>query len=237
TLTLGATRAGVILGTAAYMSPEQAQGKTVDRRSDIFSFGAVLYEMLSGRRAFAGESVPDTLASVLKLEPHWNALPGDTPSAIRTLLRRCLTKDRKQRLQAIGEARIVLENPAGPAVSIRPVRRWPWIAATALLAVVAGVALWGRFRPVPRELLPSTHFATTLTPSILPGATPSILPGAPIAISPDGSRIAFTTLRGVYVRSLDQTEARFVPNTENGGLPTFSPDGQSIAFIVATAGA
>jgi len=113
TLTLEATRVGMILGTAAYMSPEQASGHQADRRADIWSFGAVLYEMLSGKKAFPGESVSDTLASVLKLEPDWGALPVATPGSIRTLVRRCLTKNRKQRLQAICEARIALENPAG----------------------------------------------------------------------------------------------------------------------------
>jgi len=105
---------GTILGTAAYMSPEQASGKTADRRADIWSFGAVLYEMLSGKRAFEGESVSETLASVLKLDPDWNALPKETPASVRKLVRRCLSKDRGQRLQALGEARIVLENPATP---------------------------------------------------------------------------------------------------------------------------
>jgi eukaryotic-like serine/threonine-protein kinase len=109
TVTLGPTRVGVILGTAAYMSPEQASGKTADRRADVWSFGAVLFEMLSGKRPFEGESVSDTLAMVLKVEPDWNALPPETPPPIRRLVQRCLTKDRKQRLQAIGEARIAIE--------------------------------------------------------------------------------------------------------------------------------
>src|SRR5262249_27943430 len=111
TLTLGATRVGVIIGTAAYMSPEQASGKAAGRRSDIWSFGAVLFEMLTGRHAFAGESVSDTLASVLKLDPDWSALPSGTPPPICKLIRRCLTKDRRQRLQAIGEARIIIADP------------------------------------------------------------------------------------------------------------------------------
>src|SRR5712692_853738 len=109
TLTLGMTGVGVIMGTAAYMSPEQASGKTADRRADIWSFGAVLYEMLAGKRAFAGESVPEILASVLKLDPDWGALPAAAPASIRKLVLRCLTKDRRQRLQAIGEARIAIE--------------------------------------------------------------------------------------------------------------------------------
>src|SRR5205085_3044434 len=104
TLTLGHTIAGVILGTAAYMPPEQVNGLKADRRADIWSFGAVLYEMLSGQRAFTGVSNADVLASVMKVEPDWSALPASAPPAVRTLVKRCLTKDRKQRLQAIGEA-------------------------------------------------------------------------------------------------------------------------------------
>src|SRR5262249_57687440 len=113
------TGIGVILGTAAYMSPEQAHGKVPDRRVDIWSFGAVLYELFSGQQAFIGESVSDTLASVLKLEPDFSVLPRDTPAAIRTLLRRCLTKDRRRRLQAIGEARIVIEDLSSGKTSER----------------------------------------------------------------------------------------------------------------------
>src|SRR5580658_9844557 len=143
TLTLGATRVGVILGTAAYMSPEQANGKTADRRSDIWGFGAVLYEMLSGKRAFAGESVSDTLATVLKLDPDWTALPAETPASIRRLIQRCLTKDRKQRLQAIGEARIALESPVAeePAPPTPPrsrLRAGGWIVAGLLVVVALG---------------------------------------------------------------------------------------------------
>ena len=111
TLTVGHTRAGVILGTAAYMSPEQAVGRTVDRRSDIFSFGAVLYEMLTGQRAFGGATTPDVLEAVVKNDPDWSKLPAGTPAYLRRLLERTLAKDRKQRLQAVGEARIALENP------------------------------------------------------------------------------------------------------------------------------
>jgi len=111
TITMGHTRAGVILGTAAYMSPEQAVGRTVDRRSDIFSFGAVLYEMLTGLQAFPGPTTPDVLEAVVKNDPDWSRLPQQTPRSLRSLLRRSLTKDRKGRLQAIGEARIILENP------------------------------------------------------------------------------------------------------------------------------
>jgi serine/threonine protein kinase len=108
TLTLGATNVGVIMGTAAYMSPEQASGRSVDKRTDIWLFGAVLYEMQAGKKAFGGESVSDTLATVMKLDPNWGAMPQDVPASIQKLVRRCLTKDRKQRLRDIGEARTIL---------------------------------------------------------------------------------------------------------------------------------
>ena len=159
TLTAAATQAGIIIGTAAYMAPEQARGQGVDRRADIWSFGAVLFEMLTGQRAFEGETTSDVLASVLKFDPDWGALPASTPASIVRLLHRCLTKDRKQRLQAIGEARIVIEATLSgadvAAGSPRPRRRWrrkaaaadgwrhvsPWLAATAsrsLLALAPG---------------------------------------------------------------------------------------------------
>ena len=110
TLTLGVTQVGVILGTAAYMSPEQASGKTADRRADIWSFGAVAFEMLGGKMAFRGDTVSDTLAAVIRGEPEWSYLPASVPSEIQQLIRRCLNKDPRQRLQSIGEARIAIEN-------------------------------------------------------------------------------------------------------------------------------
>src|SRR5581483_334141 len=146
TLTLGATRVGVIMGTAAYMSPEQAAGKPADRRADIWSFGAVLYEMLAGRRAFDGGSISETLAEVLKVDPDWSALPSSAPAAIRNLVRRCLTKDRRQRLQAIGEARILLETPpieeAGSKAPVRSRFGWLLAAVFALTSVALGFVAW-----------------------------------------------------------------------------------------------
>ena len=150
TLTIGTTEAGVILGTPAYMAPEQARGKNVDQRADIWAFGIVLHELLTGKQAFGGETVPDALASVLKEEPDWAALPATTPPAIQSLIRRCLTKDVKRRLQAIGEARIVLEDaqtyqnassvsaPSGGGAA-RPLWRWvwPWIVAGSLAMTLA----------------------------------------------------------------------------------------------------
>jgi len=154
TLTLGATRAGVILGTAAYMSPEQANGKAADRRSDIWSFGAVLFEMLAGTKAFDGESVSDTLASVLKLEPKWKALPAATPPSVRRLIERCLIKDRRQRLQAIGEARILLEHPPMEAPAVPRARRsllWPALAVVFAIVAAGFAFVHLRERPAPLE--------------------------------------------------------------------------------------
>jgi eukaryotic-like serine/threonine-protein kinase len=153
------TGVGVLLGTAAYMSPEQASGYAADRRADIWSFGAVLYEMLTGRRAFPGESASDTLATVLKLDPDWAALPAGTPASIRTLVRRCLTKDRKQRLQAIGEARIALEHPGEPA-SVTPalvhsrLGLWTSVAAGVFALALAAVSFL-HFRETPSATAPS----------------------------------------------------------------------------------
>src|SRR5438552_2029249 len=138
TLTMRATQAGMILGTAAYMAPEQARGKQVDKRADIWAFGVVLYEMLTGKRLFDGETVSDTLAAVLTKEPDWSMLPTATPGRMRELLRLCLVKERKLRLQAIGDARIFLNAPMDDAVALPRRQILPWAVAgvTALLAVV-----------------------------------------------------------------------------------------------------
>jgi serine/threonine-protein kinase len=172
TLTLELTRVGVIMGTAAYMSPEQAGGKAADRRADIWSFGAVLYEMLSGKRAFAGESVPDTLASVLKSDPNWNALPAATPLSIRELVRRCLTKDRRQRLQAIGDARIAIEEALGSAptretplpgvVSRRSILPWAVACLLGIVAASASLIAWRSMQPGVHPLL---RFSADLGPT------------------------------------------------------------------------
>ena len=223
TLTVAATGMGVILGTAAYMAPEQASGKTADRRADIWSFGAVLYEMLSGTKAFTGDSASDTLASVLKLEPDWNALPKGTPDSIRTLVRRCLTKDRKQRLQSIGEARIVLQQPANTievTASAKTRLNWlPWIAA----AIFGGLAAWGWLKATPPEPKLVTRFSFSIPAAPSPGA---------IAVSPDGSRLAFVPGQGrpIYLRELNQLESKALPGTEGAYPPSFSPDGQWLAY-------
>jgi len=232
TLTLGATRVGVIIGTAAYMSPEQAGGKAADRRSDIWAFGAVLYEMLSGKQAFAGESVSDTLATVLKLDPDWNALPSNTPLAIRKLIRRCLTKDRKQRLQAIGEARIVVANPKDQEEQqpARRVSRLPWaiaVAVASLLSLILAFGWWRASRPPAPARLMNINFDL--------GSDAALGTVMPLILSPDGTRIVYTSGAGgdktqLSMRLLDRPNAAVLPGTEGANHPFFSPDGQWIGF-------
>jgi serine/threonine-protein kinase len=224
TLTMGSTQAGVILGTAAYMSPEQARGTRADKRSDIWAFGVVLYEMLMGRRLFTGEMTSDILVAVIKDEPDLSVVPEQ----LRPLIARCLKKNPKQRLRDIGEARIALENPEteGNRTSSELVPRRPtwWIAATAALGAIAAGALWLAFKPsAPSEPRPIIHFTQTLPAGSARG----------IAISPDGSRLAYVAASqaGIYVRTMDQPEAKLLPGTEGAGVPTFSPDGESLAFM------
>ena len=230
TLTMGATRAGVLLGTAAYMSPEQAKGKQADRRSDIWSFGAVLYEMLTGNPPFSGESVGEVIAAVIKEEPKLDGVPVE----VRGLIGRCLNKEPRKRLQAIGEARITLENPTPPAqIEASPAQRnrpWASIAAAAVLTIVLAVtggALWRATRPVDHPL---TRLSVDLGPEAMTGANTTV------AISPDGRRLVFPARgadgkRQLATRLLDQAEPTLLPGTEGGFDPFFSPDGQWIGFF------
>jgi serine/threonine-protein kinase len=241
TLTMGATRVGMILGTAAYMSPEQAHGYPADRRADIWSFGAVFYEMLSGKRAFAGESVSDTLATVLKLDPDWNALPAATPAPIRMLLRRCLTKDRKQRLQASGEARIVIEETLSGSAASQEVeaqaagaRHWLWPALAAALAILVGVALWAPWRTEKAIDRPLVRLDVDLGADVsLPAA--AALPD--VIISPDGTRLVYVsgTPTKLFTQRLDQPQSRATElhGTEGADSPFFSQDGQWVGFFVS----
>jgi len=242
TMTQHATAAGLILGTAAYMSPEQARGQSVDRRADIWAFGVVLWEMLTGRKLFEGETVSDVLASVLKEAPSLDELPPETPSYLRRLVGRCLDKESKTRLRDIGEARIALvraEDEEVSAVSGPDApetgpwrRRLPWLAAgLATLAVVVLAALWFG-RPIPEsrvirfETPPPADGRFHLAPDN---------PG-PVAVSPDGSMLAYSgrTPDGViqlWVRALDEAEARALPGTENAQYPFWSPDSRRIGFF------
>jgi eukaryotic-like serine/threonine-protein kinase len=224
TFTIGATTAGMIMGTAAYMAPEQAKGKTVDRRCDIWSFGAVLFELLSGKRAFPGESVTDTLAMVLKVEPDWNALPARTPAAARKLLECCLKKERSERLQAIGDARLLLETSL---TIVPPKTRTVWLWA-ALATVMTIVAAWGWLRPRPQA-----PTAPGLTLTIVPPKgtdLPSVgsLIGNPL-LSPDGAYV----LAGDLLRNLNSL--RMEPLRSMAGLsnePFWSTDSKWVAFPV-----
>jgi Tol biopolymer transport system component/tRNA A-37 threonylcarbamoyl transferase component Bud32 len=248
TLTARGTAMGVIIGTAAYMAPEQARGKVVDKRADIWAFGLVVYEMFTGRRAFGGEEVSDVLAAVLRQDIDWSALPADLPAPLQKLLRRCLERDPRKRLRDIGEARVLLEDPHAldPAVASSPTAiaapvvtatRWqralPWAAAGVLAAALcASVLMWAPWRsaapapaPAPRRVLASIGAEAWLS-----------MNGGPSAVlSPDGKTLAFVARREVqtrlFVRKLDQLHAVPLAGTDGAESPFFSPDGQWIAFF------
>jgi serine/threonine-protein kinase len=232
------TGVGMVLGTAAYMSPEQARGRAVDARADIWAFGAVLYEMLTGRRAFPGDDVTETIANIVKSEPDWNALPADTSVAVRALLRRCLQKDPDRRLRHIADARFNLEDAETLALPAprpsAPVRIVPWaIAACSLAAATAlGWTAWGR---APRDEKAASAVRLELN---LPGDVELFTASSrTLAVSPDGSRIAFVGARGgarsVYVRSLNQFEATPLRGSDGPTSCFFSPDGNSVGLITA----
>src|ERR1051326_1371669 len=224
TLTMSATRVGVILGTAGYMSPEQAAGKPVDRRADIWSFGVVLWEMLTGEALFQGETVAHTLADVLRADINLDKLPSDTPPAIRDLLRRCLVRDAKNRMRDIGEARIAIDCPGKAAPPETPRRnRLPWIAAAVTtLAALALAFLRPAEEPRAIKFTITTEMPESTRPSI------SVNP----AVSPDGRRIAFLVGQsGIWVRDLDSFTARQLAGTEGARWPFWSPDDRNIAFL------
>jgi Tol biopolymer transport system component len=239
TITTPATHAGVILGTAAYMSPEQARGKPLDKRTDIFSFGSVLYECLTGKPAFSGETVSDTLSGILRAEPDWSELQPQTPFRIRELLRRCLQKDSKQRLHDIADVRIELEEAlaspaAGPEVSAPVVRPWrgrlAWGVGGAVLAAAITAALFLLRPAAPRP-------GPTVVRAVLP-ITPAegfALYRCAVAISPDGETVVFTGIHqrapALFRRALGGRSAELIRGTERGYSPFFSPDGQWIGFF------
>lgn len=241
TLTLAATQAGVILGTAAYMSPEQAKGRVADKRSDVWAFGCVLFEMLTGTRAFEGEDVSDTMAAVLRGEPSWHLLPPDVPPYLRDILRRCLAKDRRSRIPDLSVVRFLLDDgervpatSAAPAAAPAPHRRRELLlwgtAAAALVAAAFALATWAPWRRPPD--LPPTRVAAYI------GIDDSLFGdvGSAAALSPDGRMLAITTGGGMAtthlaLRRLDQLQATTIPNSDGGFGPFFSPDGQWIGFF------
>jgi serine/threonine-protein kinase len=236
-----ATRMGVILGTAAYMSPEQARGKAVDKRTDIWAFGSVLYEMLTGKRAFPGEDVTDTLAAIVRGEPDWEALPANVPPTLRVYLRRCLQKNPRDRVHDIADMRLAFEGafdlPAAPA-DVRSVadakKSWQSLAvpvtAALILIFLSGVTTWV-LKPTPAERPgPIRRFAVTAAPAALAIANTN----RDLAITPDGTRIVYFAGNGssrqLYVRSLDALDGTAIREAEFFFEPFVSPDGKWIGF-------
>ena len=235
------TRMGVILGTAAYMSPEQAKGRSADKRSDIFAFGCVLYEMLAGRRAFEGEDVSETLAAILRGEPDWSALPEGTPLRIRRLLRRCLEKDRRRRMADIDDVRAEIDEVdaeaeapvsgvAPPVPRALPLTRMAHAGLAALL--IAGAA-WGAWLLTNRPT--STRFTQRLAIPLGEGQRIATGPSTALALAPDGRRLVYAARSAsqtqLYVRPLERFEADGIAGSGGASAPFFSPDGGWVAFF------
>ena len=238
TLTAAATQMGVIMGTAAYMSPEQARGKPVDKRADIWAFGAVLFEMLTGKRAFEGEDVSVTLADVIRSDVSWEKLPSDLPPGLTTYLRRCLQKEPSQRIQAIGDVRLAMDGAfettvtAAAEPSVAPqLRVWQrpvsLMLAGLLLLAVGGLAVWGLTRPAPAPAGTVTRF------SFVPPEGDVM--GGGMALSPDGRTLVYAAEReGVqqlFIRTRDQMTVRPLGGTEEARHPFFSPAGAEVGFF------
>ena len=245
TLTMEATEEGMVLGTAAYMSPEQARGRPVDRRTDIWAFGCVLLECLTGTQEFGGNTIADSIAKILQKDPDWEALPKDARLTIRRLLRRCLEKDPYDRVQHMGDARIeirhVLEQPSDDSygeVAIGTPVRWQRpipLATIGLLVLLIGAFLgflvWTAAHE--RRLVPAT--ATRFTIHLPEGRTLPWPPAwSPVGLSPDGTQLAYVGdqdgTRRLYLRPLAELEDSPIPGTEGGMLPFFSPDGKWLGF-------
>ncbi len=235
--TMGATGTGMILGTPAYMSPEQARGLAVDKRTDVWAFGCVLFEMLTGRGAFAADTASDSVARVLEREPEWNSLPPDVPAPIVKLLRRCLQKDVTERLRDIGDARIELSEALSPPraddgtpvdAAQTPRRSWKGLAIGAGVAALA-LAVIGKWY--------ITQSASTVTPAAVEFGVmfpDNQLPSFGMALSPDGKRIAagvFSNRAQLFLHSLETSETKPLPGTEGGDRPFWSPDSTTIGFI------
>jgi serine/threonine protein kinase len=250
TVTQGLTAAGTLLGTAAYMSPEQARGYDVDRRSDIWAFGVILFEMLTGERLFEGETATDTLAAILRKEPGWDSIPADANPLLVQICRRCLVKDPQKRMRDIGEVRVALEDASStvigmssvgdlqpvhvPGSSVPPVLPWVAVAVLALaLGVTAYLGLAGVIGPSPATP-PLVHASVPMPEKVQLNLNPAS-PG-PVRVSPDASRLAFTAVDTngqvmLYYRDLDQRDPVAIPGTVGAHYPFWSPDSRTIAFF------
>ncbi len=235
TISAAATQKGVILGTAAYMSPEQAKGKIVDKRADIWAFGVVLFEMLTGKSLFSGEDVSSTLARVLEREPDFSTLPKKLHPRIQLMLERCLKKDPKDRYSGISDARVdiqsVFADPSGlfvqPSVGFEPQKKsrttLTWIAVIILAVIIAGTAVWILKPTEPRQVM---RFDYDLPDD------QQLIGDASFSVSPDGKQFVYCTSEGLYLRSIDELEAKLIPGSDdNPRWPVFSPDGKSIAYL------
>ena len=232
------TQAGMILGTAAYMSPEQARGKKVDKRADIWAFGCVLFEILSAKRAFGGDDVVDVLGAVTRLEPDWTALPPATPPVIRTLVRGCLQKDQRRRVGDVSTAIFLIEglrevdvDDASRLSADRPLwrRAIPAVLAACIAAASAGALVWA--------IKPSAPMLVTRSRWILPAAQQFTTDSQLVGISPDGTQMVYVANQRLFLRSLSELDARPVEGSDSPGItldavssPVFSPDGRSIAY-------
>ena len=237
TLSMAATQKGVILGTAAYMSPEQASGGSADKRADIWSFGVVLFEMLTGRQTFDGKTVAHVLADVLRAEPEWSSLPPNLHPRLRLLLERCLEKEAKDRCYDIADVRVdiqkvlsdpdgVIVQPVAEPVQLAPQSKLPWVGAMIAFVMITAVAVWN-LKPVPPEEPGAVvRFSHPL------GEENFTRGGRPlVGISRDGTQLAYVADEQIYLKNLNETDARPIVGTdEDASTPVFSPDGQQLGF-------
>ena len=235
TLTAAATQAGVILGTAAYMSPEQARGEATDKKADVWAFGCVLFEMLTGRATFGGKTVSDVLAGVLRIDPEWKSLPPNLHPRIRLLLERSLEKESKDRYQGIADARVdiqkaladpsgVLVQPTADVAQVQPQSKLPWVAAL-ILAVITGVAGWN-LKPTEPQPVAARFYHELLDGQVFTST------GRPlVAVSPDGSHLVYVANEQLYLRNLNDMAARPIQGTdEDPTNPFLSPDGGWVGY-------